>query len=159
MHKKATKAHKCDSWYSFCMGTQPTNAAGRAKERLRKLGVSFAVLFGSAATGVKRPEDRDVALFLTAEAKERTRADFDKQFEIIKVLADFMSLSPDDIDAVFMGPETAPLLAYHIARDGKLLLGDERTFMRFRLHAIKVYQDTEKFRAARWHYLKKAYHV
>lgn len=135
------------------------NGRAELETRLRKLGVSFAVLFGSAATGVKKPADRDVAIFLTAKAKERTRADFNKQFEIIKALADFMSLSPDDIDAVFVGPETAPLLAYHIARDGKLVLGDAREFMRFRLRAVKVYQDTEKFRTARWQYLKRAYHA
>lgn len=139
------------------MSAKPDNTVEWARERLRKLGVSIAVLFGSAATEVKKPEDRDVALFLTAEAKERTRADFDRQFEIIKTLADFMSLSPDDIDAVFVGPETAPLLAYHIARDGKLLFGKESEFMRFRLLASRVYYDSEKAFNLLHQYLKLRY--
>ena len=115
------------------------------------------VLFGSAATGVKKPADTDVAVFLSEGAKQQTHVDFDSQFLVQKAIADFLELSSDDVDAVFMGPEIAPLLAFHIARDGKLLFGSEREFMKFRMRAVKLYQDSWKFREANRAYLKKVY--
>ncbi len=115
------------------------------------------VLFGSAATGVKKPHDTDVAVFLSAEAKERTCASFDAQFEIVLHVSYFLNVAPDDIDAVFIGPEISSLFAYHIARDGKLLFGSERDFMKFRIYAVKAYQDAEKFREATRQYLRNVY--
>ncbi len=129
----------------------------KAALNLNRLGVLMLAVFGSSATRVKKPADIDIAVFLNDEAKRRAADDFDAQFEILKTIADFMDVSPDDIDAVFMGPEVSPLLAYHIARDGKLLFGSEREFMRFRVYAVKSYQDTWKFREANRLYLKKVY--
>ena len=133
------------------------NNAREADTNLHRLGVLLLVLFGSSATGVKKPGDIDIAVFLTRAAQAKTFVDFEKQNELTQAVADFLQESSDKLDIVFPGKETAPLLAYHIARDGKLLFGLENDFMRFRMHAVKVYYDNAKFRVAREQYLKQAY--
>jgi predicted nucleotidyltransferase len=125
--------------------------------KLRRFGVRMLVLFGSAATGVRKPEDVDVAVFLTEAAKRRVRASFTSEFAITKAVADFLEQAVDDVDTVFVSPTTSPLLAYHVARDGKLLFGDEKECMRFRLLAVRRYQDAWKFQEATRQYLKAVY--
>ncbi len=139
------------------MSLAQKSSKAEPKEKLLKFGVSMAVVFGSTATGVKKPGDVDVAVFLNDEAKKRANTDFSSQFEVTVAIADFIGESVDRVDAVFVGPETTPLLLYHIARDGKLLFGSGQDFMRFRVFAVKVYQDAWKFREATRQYLKKAY--
>lgn len=127
------------------------------KSEAHRLGISMLVLFGSAATQSKTPEDVDVAVFLTQRAQKQASVDFGPQGEVIEAVADFLRISSDKLDTVFVGRRTAPLLAYHIARDGKLLFGSERDFMRFRLLAVKQHYDTAKAYEARERYLKQAY--
>lgn len=115
------------------------------------------VLFGSAATGAKKPEDIDVAVFLADVAREGILASLEKQCEITATAADFLGDPADKLDAVFMHRGIAPLLAYHIARDGKLLFGAEEGFMRFRVRAVKMYYDSEKFFELRRQYLQRVY--
>ena len=129
----------------------------KAEQKLRALGVSMLVLFGSAATKAKKREDIDVAVFLTDAMRPKTLSNFAPQSDITEAIADFLGEPYDTLDTVFIGPHTAPLLAFHIARDGKLLFGSEQDFMRFRLRAIKVYQDTGKLREANREHLTNIY--
>ncbi len=115
------------------------------------------VVFGSAATEAKKPDDIDIAVFLNETSRALAETDYARQHEILLTLGELLKESPDRIDMVLISPKISPLLQYHIARDGELLFGSENDFMRFRLLAIKVYWDTEKFREALWPYLKKAY--
>lgn len=141
-----------------CMIIEPTNEQKlHFRPRANRLGISMLVLFGSAATQSKKPEDVDVAVFLTPEAQERASADFGIQSKIIEAVGDFIHVSSDILDTVFIGRHTAPLLAYHIARDGALLFGSERDFMRFRLLAVKRHYDSAKLYDARERYLQQVY--
>lgn len=144
--------------YSFFMIGNKYKIKIEFEKDLQKLGVSTLVLFGSAATSVKKPDDVDVAVFLNDAALTAAETDYNKEFEIFMAVVEaFGKSSKKEVDLVLMSPKISPLLQYHIARDGKLLFGSERDFMHFRLRAIKVYQDTRKFREALWSYLEKAY--
>ncbi|MCR4328557.1 MAG: nucleotidyltransferase domain-containing protein [Patescibacteria group bacterium] len=124
---------------------------------VKRLGITMVVLFGSAATGSKKPEDIDLMVFLSDEVREKTLADFGRQNEVAETLADFLGVYSDKLDVLFMSNRISPLLAYHVARDGKLLFGSEKEFMRFQLFAVKIFQDAEKFRTAQENYLQRIY--
>lgn len=63
-------------WYSFGMFRDKNNNAKEADTNLHRLGVLLLVLFGSSATGVKKPGDIDIAVFLTREAQVEALKEF-----------------------------------------------------------------------------------
>ena len=56
-----------------------------------------------------------------------------------------LGINEDKIDLVDLH-KSSPLLLYEVAKKGKLIEGTDFDFIRFKVRAWKVYQDTAKFR-------------
>jgi len=111
--------------------------------------IELVVRFGSAAAGRARP-DSDVDVAVLAE-RELSLAD---QERVVVDLARRHGMPEDRIDLVDL--RTAPpLLLHEIAERGELLEGTPEDFLRFRVTAWKIYQDTARLRRARQENLRK----
>jgi predicted nucleotidyltransferase len=111
--------------------------------------LALVIRFGSTATGRAR-SDSDVDLAVLAE-RELSLAD---QERVVIALARRHGIPEDRIDLIDLHA-APPLLAHEIAEQGELLEGEPEEFLRFRLSAWKVYQDTAKLRRARERNLRK----
>lgn len=109
------------------------------------------ILFGSRAKGTANERsDADVG-FLAVRA-----LDDDEKITIRRDTAETIGVSEDSIDLVDL--MKAPiLLQYEVAKHGKLIFGDQRTFLRFRIGAWRRYLDTNKLRRLKLEALKKHY--
>jgi predicted nucleotidyltransferase len=67
-------------------------------------------------------------------------------------LADYISkklnINEDKIDLVDLYT-VSPILKFEVAKNGKLIEGQDFDFIRFKVRAMKEYQDTAKFRLLR----------
>lgn len=61
-----------------------------------------------------------------------------------------LNINEDKIDLVDLYG-ASPILKFEAARSGKLIDGDAFDFIRFKVRAMKEYQDTVKFRRMREH--------
>lgn len=108
--------------------------------------LKMLVLFGSRARGdTHSKSDWDFAVFYDDELRQATVKGI-SQFEIYNILADIFQISSDEIDVVDLN-NCSPLLAFHVAKDGKVIY--EQTpgeFIKFQMKAWKIYADTDKFR-------------
>ncbi len=59
-----------------------------------------------------------------------------------------LNINEDKIDLVDLYT-ASPMLKFEVARTGKLIEGDVFDFVRFKVRAMKEYQDTAKFRRIR----------
>ena len=107
------------------------------------------IAFGSQVSGQTRTEsDFDVAVL---SEKPLTLA---QRSRLSLMLSKKLKINEDKIDLVDL-KAASPILQYEISRKGKLILGSEFDFIRFKVRAWKMYQDTEKFRRLREQMLKK----
>jgi len=107
------------------------------------LDVKLIILFGSKASGFSgRNSDVDVAVLA-----DRPLSLSDKTF-LIEDLIKKIETTEDKIDLIDLW-QAPPLLQNEIAQSGKLLIGSEFDFLRFKVLAWKRYQDTKKLRRAR----------
>ena len=102
------------------------------------LRVSFAVLFGSRAENMARPDsDWDVAVFLDPSL------DAGAAFEFRRGL--LAALSPDlDVDLVVLN-EAPPLLAAKALTGQRLLVRDPSAFVRFFVKTLSMVEDDRHF--------------
>ncbi len=68
--------------------------------------------------------------------------------DIAGKLSDKLKINEDKIDLVDLST-ASPLLKFEVARNGKLIEGNYTDFIRFKVHAMKEYVDTAKFRRLR----------
>lgn len=105
--------------------------------------VELVIRFGSTVRGTARP-DSDVDLGVWAE-RELSLSD---QSELVSELARRYGFAEDRIDLVDLRA-ASPLLLHEVAEGGELLQGAPDDFVRFRVRAWKIYQDTARLRRAR----------
>ena len=107
------------------------------------------IAFGSQVSGQTRAgSDFDVAVL---SEKPLTLA---QRSRLSLMLSKKLKINEDKIDLVDL-KAASPMLQYEISRKGKLILGSEFDFIRFKVRAWKLYQDTAKFRRLREQMLKK----
>lgn len=109
------------------------------------------VLFGSRAKGTaSERSDTDVGILDVHSLSDDERA------VIVLEVAQKLGVSEDTIDLVNL--TAAPvLLQYEAAKYGKLIFGDPKRFLRFRVGAWRRYWDTAKLRRVKLEALKKQY--
>ena len=106
-------------------------------------GIKLIILFGSQATGkAGKRSDTDIAILADHSLSYGERA------KISEEIAQELGANEDDVDTVDLW-DASPLLQYEVAKKGKLLHGEERDFVRFKILAWKRYLDTAKFRRLR----------
>lgn len=109
------------------------------------------ILFGSRAKGTANEHsDADVGVI-----SEHVLSD-DERLAVVETSADRLSLSEDAIDLIELS-KASPLLQYQAAKEGRLLLGDKKKWIRFRVLAWKRYLSTAKFRRMRERSLAQKY--
>ncbi|OGY91627.1 MAG: hypothetical protein A3H70_02925 [Candidatus Komeilibacteria bacterium RIFCSPLOWO2_02_FULL_48_11] len=116
-------------------------------------GINLIILFGSQATGQTRPgSDVDVAVLADHVLSLQEKSDIGQELSLE------LKVSDDIIDIIDL-QTASPLLQQQISTHGKLLRGSKDDFIRWRVLAWKIYQDTAKFRRAREQALIKQAHV
>lgn len=110
------------------------------------------ILFGSQARkSAGARSDTDVAVLaerpLSLAERSRLSESIARRLHVNEDLLDLVDLS-----------SASPLLKFQVAREGKLVLGEPYDFIRFKVRAVKEYQDTAKFRRMRERVLAK-YHA
>ena len=107
------------------------------------------IAFGSQISGKMRADsDFDVAVLAP---KPLTLTDRTK---LCGYLAKKFNLNEDKIDLTDLRT-ASPLLLYEVAKNGKLMQGNNFNFIRFKVRAWKIYQDTAKFRRLGGQMVKK----
>ncbi len=101
------------------------------------------IAFGSQVKG--RATDKSDYDFAVLQEKPVTLRD---RSTISEYIARKININEDKIDLIDLS-STSPLLKFEVARDGQLLDGDTFDFIRFKVRAMKEYQDTAKFRRLR----------
>lgn len=107
------------------------------------------IAFGSQLTGFTRADsDFDFAVLaekpLSLSVRTRLSEHLSKKFKI----------NEDKIDITDLRT-ASPLLLYEVSKKGKLVEGDDFDFIRFKVRAWKIYQDTKKFRNLKEKMVKK----
>ncbi len=131
------------------------------KRFAQKFNISMLILFGSAAVpdSGKKPGDFDIALFAPVKKIKKYEEDMNVYTELMNDLAAVLNISADKLDIVFVSSKTPPLLLYHIAKDGKMIYGNNIDFSLFRIKAVKIFFDTRLFRNILDKYLHQTFHV
>lgn len=101
---------------------------------------TLIIAFGSQISGKTREgSDFDFAVLarkpLTLTGQVKLSAELSKRFRI----------NEDKIDLVDLH-KASPLLLHEVATKGRLIEGTNFDFIRFKVRAWKIYQDTAKFR-------------
>jgi hypothetical protein len=114
--------------------------------------VLAAYIFGSVAKGQAHAgSDVDIAVLVSDEVMKSDSLQFR-----LKLISDLTSaLGRSDVDVVLLN-EAPPLLAHRVLRDGKLVL--ERSAaarVRFQVHTVNQYLDTQPMRDLYLAYLKR----
>ncbi|MBU0494577.1 MAG: nucleotidyltransferase domain-containing protein [Chloroflexi bacterium] len=111
-------------------------------------GISLVVLFGSQATGATRADsDMDLGVLVDKYPLEPEQE--------LALIRDFVhTLRRADLDVTVLN-HAAPLLCYHVARDGvPLYERDPQAFARYRFRAWKRFIDTARFRRLKQDYIE-----
>lgn len=105
--------------------------------------VRLAYLFGSHAAGRARADsDIDVAVLLDGSLSAEER--FEERMHLIGELQTLFRT--DDVDIVILN-EAAPLLAFEVLRNGKLLYCvDPNDRVEFQVRTVREYEDTAPLR-------------
>ena len=126
-------------------------------EQLRQLfatyGVVLAYLFGSQAEGKAGPiSDVDIAVLLGPQV------DREQWFQVqLDMIGELTSLfHRNDVDVVILN-EATPLLAYQVARYGRIIYEDEAMLpaVDFAAHAVSRYADMAPLRRLKRRYLEE----
>lgn len=107
------------------------------KKKLEKIGrengLLFAVVFGSAAKGKKRPtSDFDVAVLSQKEPS----------YQLLKELFSGFSevFKGENVDVRFLN-EADPFFRFQVVREGKLIYGNREKFQEYFTYAYKSFVD------------------
>ena len=98
------------------------------------------IAFGSQQTNFSRADsDFDFAILTEKPLSLAVRT------KISERLSRKFKINEDKIDITDLST-ASPLLLYEVSKKGKLIEGDSFDFIRFKVRAWKIYQDTRKFR-------------
>jgi len=114
--------------------------------------VLAAYVFGSVARGQTHTgSDVDIAVLVSDEVMKSDSLEFR-----LKLIGDLTSaLGRSDVDVVLLN-EAPPLLAHRVLRDGKLVLERSASArVRFQVHTVNRYLDTQPMRDLYLGYLKR----
>ena len=101
------------------------------------------IAFGSRVTGrITEMSDFDFGALAEKSLSLSERTDLTYH------IAEKLNINEDKIDLVDLST-VSPILKFEVARNGKLVEGDNFDFIRFKVRAMKEYQDTAKFRRIR----------
>ncbi|MDP3764689.1 MAG: nucleotidyltransferase domain-containing protein [bacterium] len=104
--------------------------------------LKFAVVFGSAASGLMRDSsDTDIAVL----QKNHIPLDYRSFLDINSELTDALALGFRKIDLVDLATANI-LLRYEATQNGILLYGDETDYQNYRTFAFKDYIDSQSLR-------------
>lgn len=121
---------------------QKINTVGQ-KHRL-----DFIILHGSKATGKTPGPDTDIDLAICRHG-EIPHKEF---FEIYQELSEIFPKEDVDLKTLHRQP---PLLKFHVARDGRLLFGNQTAFQEFKAYAYQNYIDAQPLFATEKQLLQK----
>ncbi|OHA24332.1 MAG: hypothetical protein A3B11_02115 [Candidatus Taylorbacteria bacterium RIFCSPLOWO2_01_FULL_44_26] len=103
----------------------------------------LVIAFGSQAKGrATATSDFDFAVFSGGPLSLSERTDIGES------LSKKLNINEDKIDIVDLY-SVSPLLKFEVAKKGKLVEGEMFDFIRFKVRALKEYEDTAKFRRLR----------
>ncbi|MCT7960199.1 nucleotidyltransferase domain-containing protein [Laspinema sp. D1] len=111
--------------------------------------LKMLLLFGSRARGnFHADSDWDFAALYDQDIeKGQVKPNLDNYLELFFLIRQELGIPDNKIDIVELSPGCSPLLAYQIARDGKLIYEKEAgEWTSFKIRAWKVSADTERFR-------------
>ncbi len=111
--------------------------------------LKMLVLFGSRARGnFHADSDWDFAALYDQDIeKGQVQPNLDNYLELFSLIRQELGIPDNKIDIIELSPGCSPLLAYQIARDGKLIYEKKAgEWTNFKIRAWKVSADTEKFR-------------
>lgn len=117
------------------------------KDTAKLLIIAFGSQVRGRATGIS---DFDFGVLKEKPFSLSERADL--SYRISKKL----NINEDKIDLVDLST-ASPILKFEVARTGKLIEGEEFDFIRFKVRAMKEYQDTAKFRKIRERVMTQSY--
>ena len=144
------------------VGTLSVNKSSLT-EIAERFGLSFIVLFGSAAKGrMNKESDADIAVWAEEEATFGLRLTDDEETLTDWTIALGSSLAEiipngEGIDLVVLN-RVASLLQFQVARRGVLLYERVPNSWRcFKSYAARRYDDDAKFRRWQWEYLRRCY--
>jgi len=104
---------------------------------------SLIIAFGSQVKGrATSMSDFDFAVL------EERALSLSRRTDLFEYISKKLKINEDKIDLVDLF-SASPLLKFEIAKNGKLIEGDNFDFIRFKVRAMKEYQDTAKFRLLR----------
>jgi predicted nucleotidyltransferase len=119
------------------------------REPSQPLAAKLVIRFGSTVSGRARADsDVDLAVLASRELS------LEDQERVVIDLARRQEFREDAIDLVDLRA-APPLLQHEVAECGELLEGHPDEFLRFRLSAWKIYQDTARLRRARARNLRR----
>ncbi len=72
----------------------------------------------------------------------------DERVELSEHIAQKFDINEDKIDLVDLST-ASPILKFEVAKKGRLISGDNFDFIRFKVLALKEYENTRKFRRFR----------
>lgn len=104
---------------------------------------TLIIAFGSQVSGrAKFSSDFDFAVF------RGTHLSLSERTDISEFISKKLHINEDKIDLVDLY-SASPILKFEVAKNGKLIEGNDFDFIRFKVRAFKEYQDTAKFRRMR----------
>ena len=112
---------------------------------------SLIIAFGSRVNG-RATEKSDFDFGVLAKKPLSLSERTDLAYHIAQKL----NINEDKIDLVDLST-ASPILKFEVARIGKLVEGDNFDFIRFKVRAMKEYQDTAKFRLIRRSVIAQSY--
>lgn len=123
------------------------------------MSMPLIIAFGSQINGrATGRSDFDFAVL-----KENSLS-LSERTDLAEYISEKLNINEDRIDLVDLA-SASPLLKFEVARAGKLIEGETFDFIRFKVRAMKEYQNTAKFRRIRervmaqsyvaWSYFKK----
>jgi predicted nucleotidyltransferase len=107
------------------------------------MSIKLLIAFGSRVTGrATSSSDFDFGVLADGALSLADRTDISGR------LAKKFSVNEDKIDLVDLYTAN-PMIKFEVARNGKLVEGATFDFIRFKVRAMKEFQDTAKFRRMR----------
>jgi uncharacterized protein len=118
----------------------------------RRREIQAVYIFGSVASGRTRPgSDVDIAVLLNPQSSRLGSLDYR-----LKLAAEMSSaIRRSDVDLIVLN-DAPPVLAHQVLSKGRLVFQRSPSVrVRFQIHTVNLYLDTEPMRALYRRYLKK----
>jgi predicted nucleotidyltransferase len=116
----------------------------KLEKEAQKLGIRMVILFGSQACDKARPDsDYDIAVLTSSE--KNIGDNLDNYNAVLTFLCDVFKIREDKADITNLN-NSSPFLSYEIARNSRLIYGDESMFASFKASAMREYIATKDLR-------------